>query len=285
MTDITWSEIEVITGGRLGKFRAPCPICGPERRRAHNRKRQVLCVWSDAPDFATYNCVRCGASGYAKPEAPRVAKTRSQLRAPSGMVVDDEQQRAAQQSKARRLWQASRPALGTPVETYLRSRRIETRSNTVRFLPRGRPEHHPAMIVPYGLPTESEPGCLVPHVEAVHLTLLRSDGCGKAAADPNKITIASPRGMPLVLAPMNDLLGLAITEGIEDALSVHQATGLGAWAAGSAPFLPKLAPAVIAAAPDCVTICVDDDDTGRRNAGVLAALLTDHVQVLLRDAV
>ena len=47
-----------------------------------------------------------------------------------------------------------------------------------------------------------------------------------------------------MLAPMNDLLGLAITEGVEDALSIHAATGLGAWAAGAASRLPALADAV-----------------------------------------
>jgi hypothetical protein len=39
---------------------------------------------------------------------------------------------------------------------------------------------------------------------------------------------------PIVLAPPNDLLGSSITEGIEDALTMHEATGLGTWAAGSA---------------------------------------------------
>ena len=34
---------------------------------------------------------------------------------------------------------------------------------------------------------------------------------------------------------------LAITEGIEDRLTVHEATGLGAWAAGSASRMPALA--------------------------------------------
>jgi hypothetical protein len=37
-------------------------------------------------------------------------------------------------------------------------------------------------------------------------------------------------GFPIVLAPVNDGLGLSITEGIEDALSLHQATGLPQWA-------------------------------------------------------
>jgi hypothetical protein len=50
--------------------------------------------------------------------------------------------------------------------------------------------------------------------------------------------------MPIVVAPLNDLLSLAITEGIEDALSVYEASGLGVWAAGSAPHMAKLAAAV-----------------------------------------
>jgi hypothetical protein len=78
--------------------------------------------------------------------------------------------------------------------------------------------------------------------------------------------------MPIVLAPPNDLLGLAIAEGIEDTLSIHQATGLGCWAAGSASRLPMMAQHV----PDyieCVSISVDDDDAGRRNSEELATLL------------
>jgi hypothetical protein len=49
---------------------------------------------------------------------------------------------------------------------------------------------------------------------------------------------------------------------------VHEATGLGAWAAGAASFLPALAAAV----PywiECITILVDEDDAGRSNADAL----------------
>ncbi|RWN58465.1 hypothetical protein [Mesorhizobium sp.] len=61
----------------------------------------------------------------------------------------------------------------------------------------------------------------------MHLTRLRPDGSGKAE-EPAKIMIGRSKGAPIVLAPLNDLLGLIVTEGIEDALSAHQATGLGA---------------------------------------------------------
>ena len=70
-----------------------------------------------------------------------------------------------------------------------------------------------------------------------------------------------------------DSLGLAITEGVEDGLSVHEATGLGAWAAGSASRLPALADAV----PDYVeyvTIMRDSDPAGRAGATELAQRLT-----------
>ncbi len=46
-------------------------------------------------------------------------------------------------------------------------------------------------------------------------------------------------GLPIVVAPVNDRLGLAIAEGIEDGLSVFVETGLGVWAAGSAGNMPK----------------------------------------------
>src|SRR5262249_56410086 len=105
-----------------------------------------------------------------------------------------------------------------------------------------KPEHHPAMIAAFALVDESEPGVLgKPRgVDAVHLTLLRQDGGGKAKTKPNKLFVGSPLDRPIIIAPPNDLFGLAITEGIEDALTVHQATGLGAWAAGAAGFLLEL---------------------------------------------
>ena len=89
------------------------------------------------------------------------------------------------------------------------------------------------MIAAFALVDEPEPGVLgKPHdVGSRALTLLKPDGSGKANAKPGKLIIGSPRGLPIVLAPPNDLLGMAVTEGIEDGLTVHQATGLGVWAA------------------------------------------------------
>jgi len=75
-----------------------------------------------------------------------------------------------------------------------------------------------------------------------------------------------------VLGPVADGLGLAISEGIEDALSAHESTGLGAWAAGSASRLPALADAVPSWV-EAVSILVDDDETGWRHSGELGQRL------------
>src|SRR5262249_27287680 len=149
------------------------------------------------------------------------------------------------------------------------------------FLPPWR-EHHPAMIAAFAIVDESEPGALgKPRgVTSVHLTLLKPDGSGKVDVAPHKLIIGSPTiksdndvlGLPIILAPPNDLLGLAIAEGIEDALTANVATGLGAWAAGAASFMPKLAD-VVPSYIEAVTIFGHPDKAGEDGARKLAAAL------------
>ena len=133
----------------------------------------------------------------------------------------------------------------------------------------GNDRYPPAVVMPFGLANEVEPGMLAIRpdaVMAVHLT--RLNGAGSKLADKPKIMIGQgAQGFPIVVAPPNDLLGLVIAEGIEDALSVHQATGLGAWAAGSKDRLVALAD-TIPDWMDCVTVRpdVDADGGGRRRA-------------------
>jgi hypothetical protein len=68
----------------------------------------------------------------------------------------------------------------------------------------------------------------------------------------------------------------------QDAISVHQEAGLGAWAAGSWSFMPALSHTV----PDyanCVTIIADDDADGLRGARELACRLRHrglHVELI-----
>jgi hypothetical protein len=180
-----------------------------------------------------------------------------------------------QHEKASWLWSQRWPIIGTAADHYLRERGYQGRiPPTLAFLPPVKSNQHPAMVAAFGIPDEPEPGVLgVPRdVNSVHLTLLRADGSGKADVEHPKIIIGSPRAHPIVLAPPNDLLGLCITEGIEDALTAYHATGLGAWAAASAGRMPLLADTV----PyyiEAVTIFAHSDKVGQDKALDLAAKL------------
>jgi hypothetical protein len=253
--------INQLTGGRLGKHDVPCPECGPFKRAVRNQRRPVLRVYRIEDGFAGYHCARCGESGAAADAAER-----------------DRALRAERLSKANWLWCQRRPIAGSVAETYLREARGYggPLPATLGFLP-ARGDHPPAMIAAFGLTREVEPGVIVianKAVSGVHLTRLRPDGSGKATfEDPDesaKLMIGYSAGSPIVLAAPNDLLGLVITEGIEDALSAHEATGLGAWAAGSASRMPALADSLPHYIEVC-TVAVDDDPDGRRHAAELGS--------------
>lgn len=117
------------------------------------------------------------------------------------------------------------------------------------------------MIAAFSLVAECEPHKLsVPKsIAAVHLTELSENGRDKIG----KRMVGPVSGNPICLTPPNDGLGLILAEGIEDALSAHEATGLGAWAAGSAPHLAKLA-VTVPQYVECVTVLQDNDDGGAR---------------------
>jgi len=183
---------------------------------------------------------------------------------------------AESRSKAQWFWRSRQPITGSIAETYLRECRGYSgrMPGTLGFLP-ARGIHPPAMIAAFGTAIETLPGEIIIHdtaVRGVHLTKLKPDGSGKAGTEADKIMIGIGNIAPIMLAPPNDGLGLCIAEGIEDALTFHAVTGLGAWAAGSASRLPALADAV----PDyieSVTILVDADIPGMKNAVELAERL------------
>jgi hypothetical protein len=257
----------------------PCPLCSAARRPA-NRRKPVLHVWRKGPDFATYSCAHCGAHGWASDRAAKPVTRTEITRRMREAQTHQQAALAKRQNAARWLWAQSRDAQGTIVETYLAGRGINVCPRTVRFLP-GNDKFAPCMIAAFALPAEhpvladyETPGTAV--VQGVHLTRLAPDGSGKAPDQDSraKIMVGPSAGWPLALVPPGDLGGLAVAEGIEDALSLHQATELGVWAAGAAGRLPKLAPVIARLRYiEAVTVAVDDDDGGRRGAQQLAAEL------------
>jgi putative DNA primase/helicase len=146
--------------------------------------------------------------------------------------------------KAAWLWGAREPITeGCPAGLYLRrGRRFDGPiPPTLGYLPPNS-KYPPGMIAAFGFCEEPEPGVIDPpaNVTGVHLTRLTPDG-GKAPIDPVKIMLGPSAGLPIVLAPANDLLAIDIAEGIEKGLLIQADTGAGMWAAGSAGNMPKIA--------------------------------------------
>jgi Toprim domain len=263
---------------------APCPLCSSGCKTTSNRIRKVLRIYNKGDGFSTFKCQRCGASGYAHAANNGPASRKSSaydeavdviaaFKTPPIAAVK-QQPDQDKLRRARWIFRQSLPARGTIAEIYLRTRRCWVDSENIRFLP-ARNGYDPALIVPFGIPTEPEPGLLdiaAAHVHGVQLIKLKADGSGKADVEPKKMTLGQCVGWPIVLAAPNDLLALVIAEGIEDALTAHVATGCGAWASGGAGRLPALADKVPRFI-EHVAIMTDDDRVGRAGANKLGTLL------------
>jgi putative DNA primase/helicase len=136
----------------------------------------------------------------------------------------------------RRLWKQTVPAQGTLVEHYLNQRGYtQVIPPSLRFLPDAwhAPSQTscPAMIAGVYRLNDSEP-------VALHRTYLKSDGSGKAVLTPNKMILGQVAGAGCPLGQLGEIL--AITEGIETGLSVHQQTAIPVWSGLSAAGLQNL---------------------------------------------
>jgi phage/plasmid primase-like uncharacterized protein len=261
----------------------PCPLCGGTDRFAINIRKQVwncrgcatggdvidLVRHLDGCDFNDAMELLTGERGAAPPGPLQPARGKAEAE------EADRRHRAEQLRKALWLWKGRRPVAGSIAETYLARRGYHGPApGTLGFLPASG-EYPPSMIAAFGIPDEPDPGVIAisgGKITGIHLTRLLPDGSDRERGDGAKIMLGLSMGSPIVLAPPNDLLGLVIAEGIEDALTVHQATGLGAWAAGSAGRMPALA-GTLPRSIECVTVCAHDDPAGRDGALALADAL------------
>jgi hypothetical protein len=274
--NLDFDEIASAVRKSRGK-RIECPFCNDSRTKA-NQGKPVFRVWLQH-DFLTYSCAHCDAKGFlhAKNSLPIPIEKIAEMRRESERKA--EEHRKERLGTARWLWRISRPIGGSIAERYLRSRAIAgPLPATLRFLPATDKYPEPAMIAAFGFPREPEPGRLEiaeSEVAAVQLTRLKPDGSGKADIEPAKMCIGTAPGIPIVLAPPNDALAIAITEGIEDALSAHQLLGVGAWSATGAKKFEALA-ANVPAYIETVHIFTDNDLDGLRGAQALAKALDTH---------
>jgi putative DNA primase/helicase len=170
----------------------------------------------------------------------------------------------ARTARALTIWREARPAVGTIVESYLRSRGIllDAWPAALRFHPRcPRPRDEtgnfrlplPAMVA------------MVDHVQrgpvAVHATYLRPDGSGKAdiPKEQQKAAFGPIKGGAVRLGILCAGEWLAIGEGIETTLSVATACGMPGWAALSVGGMRSL---VLPREAMLLIICADHDASG-----------------------
>lgn len=239
----------------------PCPLCGPDRRHAANRKRKVLRVWHLEPGFASYSCARCGAKGWARVDDRQKVEPRRwpvAAEATSAGTISPTQIDAALAERveyALRLWGESKPLTGTLGWKYFTERRglhiglIDDLSHCLRW--------HDGITAVIGLMTD--PVTAVP--TGIHRTLLNRDGTKRERKMLGKQGVVR-------LSPDADVtLGLGITEGIENGLAVLLMGWSPVWAATCAggidrfPALPRI---------KRLTIFSDADEIGIKAAKACA---------------
>ena len=216
-----------------------CPVCGGTDQFSVNTIKQIWncrgcakggdvialiqhidgCTFAEAVEYLTGR--RSDHEVRRDPEREARIAADNAKRDREAREYDERQRR-----KAAWLWRHHQDITDDcPVALYLRRRGYQgANPPTLGYLP-PRDDFPPAMIACFGFAQEVEPGVIEPPavVQQVHLTRLTMDG-HKADIDPVKKITGPGMGVPIVISPPNDLLGLAITEGIEDGLSVYQAT-------------------------------------------------------------
>ena len=168
---------------------------------------------------------------------------------------------------ALRIWTEAQDAGSSPVDRYLKQRRILiTAPGTLRF--------HRALKHPSGHSYPAMVALVVDHNRqpiGVHRTFLDQAGTAKAQVSPNKMMLGPCRGGAVRLGPLTS--PLLVGEGIETCLAGMQATGLTAWAALSTAGMVAL---VLPRDIDQIIILADGDAPGERAALTAAERWASH---------
>ena len=155
----------------------------------------------------------------------------SRRRGTPGQLANRQANRAEPESppnldRARQIWKATQPAIGSLVEAYLRSRGITLPIPTsIRFHPGLKHQPTGLMFPAMVAAVARADGGLT----AVHRTYLLPDGCGKARVSSPKMALGPLHNGAVRLASAGNALGLA--EGIETAMSAMEIFDIPVWAA------------------------------------------------------
>lgn len=275
MSALSWHDAERISGGKLGRTMALCPICSDQRRTPQKRHSKVLAVTLLEPEFAVYYCNHCEAQGHCRPDTPsRVIvnpeEQQRRRREADRHAAQEKQQRTQQ---ALRLWDEAGPCRGSPIEKYFYyTRRIGDWFDTFPYLD-GVFRYHPNC--PFDgkcLP------CMVSLVRdiktdvpiAIHRTALTTD------EHPKKISrqsLGPTTGGAIKISPDHEVhTGLLIAEGIETAFSASKRlTFKPVWSVIDKNGIAKFP---VLSGIESVTVAVDNDPDGQRAAATLIDRLT-----------
>jgi hypothetical protein len=213
--DLTWAEIETLTGGRIGTFSVACPYCGADKPWS-TRMRVERRTYAQA----RYHCFYCGHSGAARVEGPvdpeKEAKARQLAK----------EHKAARTADALKIWDESEP-IGKAVKEYLRRRAIHELPPNVdgvlrwhAHCPWGRRDWRACMLALYRDARTDKP-------VAIHRTSIHS------IPDVLRMSLGPIAKAAVKLWPAGDRL--VIGEGIETVLSAAAMTWKGT------PLLPAWA--------------------------------------------
>jgi hypothetical protein len=176
-------------------------------------------------------------------------------------------------SAAVRIWAESRRIIGTPAESYLAARGLETDSPELRFHPRaplGRSpaaEFRPAMIAA----VRDDTG-----IVAIQRTFIARDDSGRTPKPERRCALGRMGSGAVRLGGTARILGLA--EGIETALSASLLFAIPCWAVLGAERFGRIA---LPASVERLVLFLDHDDGGRR-AQSLARAAFEKLEIEVR---
>lgn len=225
----------------------------------HSERTPSFTIYDDDRRF---HCFGCGATGDVidflrlteRVETGKVAHRLAGHAPAASKESSPAAPRADRMAEARKIWERSAPAAGTPAEAYLRWRGINTPCPPcIRFLP-----------LPYGHGAPIP--CLIAAVRdvsgeviGIQRVWLARDGKGKADLPKPKLSLGAVKGGAIRLAEPSATDVLVVCEGPEDGLSVMQMLSLPVWVAAGASLLPgmQFPPAVRS-----IVIGTDNDPAG-----------------------
>lgn len=169
--------------------------------------------------------------------------------------------------EVRAIWEAARPASGTLAQTYLWGRGIRiAMPDCLRFasLRYGRSGREYPVLVAAVTDRAGE-------LQGLHRIYLADDGDGKAEVPKPKLSLGRITGGAVKLSPPAGVLTLC--EGLEDAMSVIQGCGTGAWATTGTAALGKVGLPLVT---HTVILAGDNDDAGRVAVAAAVASYASH---------